>query len=356
MKMLRFYLVLIWLAVLAATASAQGRGVAEGRLINRTDPAIVAGNTELEVLLLSSGMDIIKTAITDARGAFRIDNLPDSMPLMLRAVYKGANYHGMLVFDENGKASLDLDVYETTTSMKDIRIETANMAFQIEGDHLHAVETFVVVNSSNPPRVYLNPEGNFRVSKAPGLLEPPGIRITAPGSEMPLSQSALESADGESYYSLYPLRPGGTIFEVHQTLPYTDGKYVYLKKFFQDIPEFSVGVIPLNMKLSGEGLKKTEDHAAENFSVYASGAVKAGDAVAWTFTGGTPVAAMEDVEDEHGLSETSIEVRDGIVGRYALTIGSLILAAFIIALLFSPGFGRNARLPEPESRTPREKP
>ena len=348
MKILRFYLILTWLAAAAVTAAAQGRGIAEGRLVNRTDQAVVAGNTELEVLVLSGGMDIIKTATTDARGTFRIDGLPDAMPLMLRAVYKGANYHGMLVFDTDGKARLDLDVFETTTSMKDIRVEAVNMAFQLAGDRLHAVENFVVVNSTSPPRVYLNPEGNFRVSKAPGILEPPQIRITAPGSEMPLTQSALESADGQSYYSLYPLRPGGTIFEVHQTLPYTDRKYVYERKFFQDIPEFSVGVIPFDMTLSGGGFKKTEDHAAENFAVYASGAVRAGDAVTWTFTGGTPVAAMED---EHGWDETTIEVRDGVVGRNAFAIGSMILTVFVLVLWLASS--RPAR--GPESRTPGEK-
>ena len=348
MKMLRFYLILIWLAAAATTAAAQGRGVAEGRLVNRTDQSIAAGNTELEVLLLSSGMDIIKTATTDARGTFRIEGLPDAMPLMLRAVYKGANYHGILVFDADGKARLDLDVYEPTASMKDIHVETANMAFQLEGDRLHAVETFVVVNSADPPRVYLNPEGNFRVSKAPGILAPPQIRITAPMSEMPFTQSALESSDGESYYSLYPLRPGDTIFEVRQTLPYADGKYVYERKFFQDIPEFSVGVIPLDMTLSGGGLKKTEDHAAENFSIYASGLVRAGDVVTWTFTGGTPVAAMED---EHDHGETNIEVRDGVVGRNALKIGSIILTVFVLVLWLA-GF-RPAR--EPERRAPGEK-
>ena len=348
MKTARFYLILIWLAAAATPATAQGGGVAEGRLVNRTDPAIAAGNTELEVLLLSSGMDIIKTATTDARGAFRIEDLPGAMPLMLRAVYKGANYHGMLIFDGDGNARLDLDVYEPTASMKDIRVEEANMAFQLAGDHLHAVETFVIVNDTSPPMVYLNPEGNFRISKAPGILEPPGFRITAPGSEMPLTQSALESADGKSYYSLYPLRPGGTIFEVHQTLPYTDGKYVYEKKFFQDIPEILVGAIPFDMALSGGELKKTEDHAAENFSVYASGAVRADDTVTWTFTGGTPVAEMDD----HGFGETMIMAMDGVVGRNALAIGSMILTAFVFALWFA--IIRPVRAPEPESRTSRE--
>ena len=350
MKTVRFYLVLICFVATAATSGAQDRGIAEGRLINRTDPAIIAGNTELEVLLLSSGMDIIKTAMTDARGVFRIEDLPDAMPLMLRAVYKGANYHGMLMFGADGIARLDLDVYEATTSMKDIRVEEVDMAFQLAGDRLHAVETYVVANTSSPPRVHLNPEGNFRVSKAPGILEPPRFRITAPGSEMPLTQSALESADGESYYSLYPLRPGNTIFEVHQTLPYADGKYVFEKKFFQDISEILVGVIPFDMTLSGGDLKKTEDHEAENFSVYAAGAVGANDTVTWTFAGGTPVLEMED---GHGWGETTIMAMDGIVGRNALTIGSIILAVFVLMLIFASR--RIPRAPEPEPGMSREK-
>ena len=346
MKTLRFYLILIWLAATVVTANAQDSGVAEGRLVNRTDPVIVAENTELEIFVLSGGMDVVRIATTDAQGSFRIEGLPNAMPLMLRAVYKGVNYHGMLVFDADGKADLELDVYEPTTSMADIRVEMATMAFQMEEDHLHAVGTFAIVNSTSPPRVYINPEGSFRVSKAPGILEPPHIRITAPGTEMPLAQSALESADGESYYSLYPLRPGGTIFEVHQMLPYTDGEYVYEKKIFQDIPEFSVGVIPFDMTLSGDGLKMTEEHAAENFAVYAANAVGAGDTLTWTFTGGTPVASGD-------RSETIIVAMDGVVGQNALTIGSMILMAFIIALWFA--LNRSAREPDPEPRTSGEK-
>jgi hypothetical protein len=161
---------------------------------------------------------------------------------------------------------------------------------------------------------------------------------------MPLTQSALESPDGESYYSLYPLRPGGTIFEVHQTLPYTDGKYVYEKKFFQDIPGFPVGVIPFDMTLSGGDLIMTEEHPAENFSVYEAGAIRAGDTVTWTFTGGTPVA-----EHDHDWGETTIMSTDGVVGRNALAIGSMILTVFVLALLFASR--RLSRGPEPRENS-----
>ena len=328
-KVLRVCLVLMWMAAVASSATAEGRGIAEGRLVNRTDLTISTGNTDLEILELSSGMETIKTARTDARGAFRIEGLPDGTPLMLRASYKGANYHGMLRFDANGTANLELEVYEPTSSMEGIRVETANMAFQLMGDHLHAVETFVFVNNTRPPRIYINPEGSFRVSRTPGVTETPQIKITAPGAEMPLTQSALVSTDGESYYSIYPLRPGGTIFEVHHFMPYADMEYVYEKKFFQDISEFSIGVIPFDMTISGRGIEKTEEYAAENFAVYGVDAVSAGDIVTWTFTGGTP----GDDNPEH--DESTIVAQDGFVGQNALTIGTMILSVFIIALYFT---------------------
>ena len=316
---------------LVATMSAQSLRVVEGQLVNRTDPAIVTGSTNLEVISLSGGMDTIKTTVTDTQGKFRIEGLPESVPLMLRAIYKGVNYHRMLNFDAGGTARLEVEVLEPTTSLNDIRVKSATLAFQLEGDHLHAIETWEIENQTTPPRVHLNPEGSFHISKAPSLSELPTIRAAAAGSEMPLTQPALEGADGKSYYSRYPLRPGLTIFEVRQTLPYTDSKYIYAKKFFMDTPEITIGVIPADMTLSGNDLVKTEINAEENFAVYSGTAVKAGTEVTWTFSGGTPVA-MAISDEENSGSETMIIAADGVIGRNALVIGPLLLLVFIVAL------------------------
>ena len=125
----------------------------------------------------------------------------------------------MLTMDATGRASADIEVYEPTTSMKDIRVERAQMAFQLAGDQLRSLETLTFNNQTKPPRTFASPEGAFRISKSAGIMEIPQIRVTAPGSSMPVVQPALESADGQSYYSQYPLRPGTTTFEVQQTLP-----------------------------------------------------------------------------------------------------------------------------------------
>jgi hypothetical protein len=337
MKKLRFFLILFWLGILPS-AFPQNRVLVEGRLINRTNPSIIASGIELELIELSSGMSIIKTATTDAAGKFRIEGLPESQQLMIRATYQGANYHSPLSFDSAGKASLEMEIFEATSSMKDIRVAGSQMAFQLVGDQLQAVETLIFNNATKPPRVFVHPEGTFRISKAPGILEPPKIRVTAPGTTLPLVQAALESADGQSYFSLYPLRPGMTTFEVQQTFPYADRQFTYVKKFYQNIEPINVGVIPQDLALSGKDLTKIQINSAENFAVYRSAPILAGSEIRWTFSGGTPTAAAAPAAApaaEPAAEESPVTAMPVEVERNALIIGPLLLLGFVLVLWYA---------------------
>ena len=331
MKILRFPILLLWFAFLPIVYPQQ-KGVVEGRLIDRTDSSIVARGVELEVIELGAGMSIIRVDKTDSSGRFRIEGLPENSRLMIRANYKGANYHSQFTFDHAGKATVEIEVYEPTTSMKEIEVEGIQMAFQVEGDRLKSLETVAFNNKTKPPRTFTSPEGNFRISKPPGILEPPEIRVTAPGSSLPLVQSALESADGQSYYSLYPLRPGVTTFEVQQLLPYANRSYTYVKKFYEDAGPIDIGVIPQDLVLSGKGLTKIQTDAQRNFSVYLSEPVKAGSVVEWTFTGGTPVAEQATSES---AEEPAITAMPNEIERNALIIGPLLLLGFILILWYA---------------------
>jgi hypothetical protein len=323
----------ISIAVLSIAAFPQQKGVVEGRLVNRTNPAIIARGVPIEIVGLAGGMSIIKSANTDSSGKFRIEGLPESEPLMIRAGYKGANYHAQMHFNETGKARVDIEVYEPTNSMAGISVDGIQMAFEAVGERLISVETISFNNKTNPPRTYVNSEGSLQVSKAAGIVEMPKIRVTAPGSSMPLIQTALESPDGQSYYSLYPLRPGITTFEIQQVLPYQNRSYAFTKKFFQDIRSISIGVIPKDIALSGQGLSKIQTDSGKNFSVYMSPPVKAGLEVTWNFSGGTVVEEPRQSSDAEG--ESNITVMPNIVGRNGLIIGPLLLAGFILVLWYA---------------------
>jgi hypothetical protein len=326
------FFLLIWLAILPAAYS-QPNGIVEGRLINRTDPTIIARGATVEVIELGGGMSIVKAATTDASAKFRIEGLPENQRLMIRVNYKEANYHGQLSFNSSGKAYVEIEVYEPTVSMKEIPVEGIQMAFQMVGNQLRSMETITFINKTRPPRTFTSPEGNFRISKPPGIVEPPQIRVTAPGSSMPLVQPALESADGKSYYSLYPLRPGVTTFEVQQILPYANRSYTYTRRFYQDAGPIDIGVIPQDLTLSGRGLSKIETNTQNNFAVYRSAPIKAGSEIVWTFSGGTPVSGPES--SETAGSNSTVTAMPGSVGRNALIIGPLLLLGFILVLWYA---------------------
>jgi hypothetical protein len=336
MKKISIAIFLVFLTLHPA-AYPQQKGIAEGRLINLTDPSIIPRNVELEVIELGGGMSIIKSATSDGSGKFRIEGLPVEQRLIIRANYKGANYHSPMTFAD-GKAKVELGVYEPTTSMKDIQIESVSIAFQVIGDQLKSLETVTFNNKTKPPKTFANPEGNFRVSKLPGILEPPNLRVTAPGSSMPLVQSALESADGKSYYSLYPLRPGTTTFEVQQLLPYANKRYTFVKRFYQDIPKLDVGVLPQDVVLSGTGLSKIQGDSQKSFAVYSGVPVKAGAEVVWEFSGGTPVPEPEPAAAE---GEQQVTAMPNAVGHNAMILGPLLLMGLVLVLWYACARSQN---------------
>jgi hypothetical protein len=252
--------------------------------------------------------------------------------LIARAVYQNANYHAQVVYDESGRADVEIKIYEATTSMKGIRVQEYQMVFEATGNHLQSLDTIEIHNETDPMKTFMNPEGNFRFSKAPGILSLPQMRITAAGSSLPVVQSPLESPDGRSYYSLYPLRPGETTIDIFQIMPYENRNYDYVKKFYCPVPSIEIGVIPMDMELSGAGLAKIRTDPQKNVAVYRSGPVDAGTEVKWTFSGGTPVEERAPSVSE---AESNIRSLPNAVQRSALVVGPLLLMGFVLVLWYA---------------------
>jgi hypothetical protein len=336
--MKRALLLTLAAAWLPLNAHAQGRGIVEGRLVNASNPANLPAKVPLDVISLADGMSVVKSAASDAAGKFRIEGLPADGPLLIRANYGEAKYYGQAAFDAAGKAQVEIQVYEVTTSLQGITLESCQTAFKLGTDGLNSLESYTFRNESKPPRTFMREDGNFRFSKAPGITIPPSLSVTGPGSSMPVNQSPLESPDGQSYYSLFPLRPGATTFEVAQTLPYTAGSYVYRKKFYQDMPALGIGVIPRDMKISGGGLTLAREDAAQNMAFYSTGPIKAGTEVVWTLSGGTPVVETPQPEAQMPApaAETAgVRPMPTEIGRNAIAIGALLLIGLVTILWYA---------------------
>jgi hypothetical protein len=321
-----------------AMAAAQSQGIVDGKLINGTDSSLIPADVDLDVISLNNGMSIIKSGKTDREGKFRFDGVPTDAEIMIRANYKSASYLAQATFDKSDKASVEIKVYETTKSMNGIKVQAIQIAIQSTGGRLQAVETISFDNQTKPPQTFMNEEGNYRFSKLADILEVPEMRVTAPGSSMPLTQTPLESPDGQSYYSIYPLRPGVTTFEVRQILPYQNKSYIFRKRFFYDANAFNIGVIPYDTNLSGDGLSKIQTDVEKNFSVYRGGQVKAGTEVVFTLSGGTTSPGTQTSSETTDSGQTTIRSFPNTVGLNAATIVSLLLMGFVLVLWYAINF------------------
>lgn len=314
-------------------AAAQS-GVVEGSLVNRTDARMVPAGVDVDIIQLAGGMRVLRSVKTDAAGRFRATGVPTDSQLMVQATYKSVRYHQIADFDASGTARVEIPVYETTRSMKGVRLRDVRIAFQYDGDRLRCLESYSLENAADPPRTIVSEEGSFRFSKAPGILEVPKMSVIAPGAMFPLTEAPLESADGTSYYSLYPLRPGVTTFEIEQALPYANRSYAYEKRFYQDVDKLDIGVIPADTEVSGTGLTRVQTDREHNFAIYSAGPIRANTPVIWTFSGGTPVPGAHS---ESASGRGRIVPMPGRAGRNAMVVGPLLLLGFILALWLSIG-------------------
>ncbi len=323
-------------ALLSSAMYAQGQGVVDGRIINATNPANVLARVSVDVIGLAGGMSVLKSATTDATGKFHIDGLPTNGPLLIRATYGAVSYYGQTGLDGSSKAQVEIQVYEPTTSWQGITVEKPQIASKLTVNGLRINESYTIKNETKPPRGLMRDDGNFRFSKAPGILQPPDLSISGSAVSMPVSQPPLESSDGQSYYSLYPLRPGITTFNIEQIVPYQNGSYTYRKKFYRDVSSVEIGVMPREMKLSGDGVSKVQDNEAENYTLYSVGPIKAGTEVVWTFTGGTPVVEAPAPEASPAPADgTGIRPMPTLVGQNAMIIGPLLLISLVIVLWYA---------------------
>jgi hypothetical protein len=323
-----------------AIAAEQSAGVIEGSLRNGTNPSLVPADVDVDVIALSGGMSIIKSGKSGKEGKFHFDGVPTGSEIMVRANYKSASYLAHTEFDNTGKALVDMKVYETTKSMNGIRVQAAQLAIQATGSQLRIVETTSFDNQTTPPLTFMNEEGNYRFSKPSDILEMPSMRVTAPGSSMPLTQTPLESPDAQSYYSIYPLRPGVTTFEVLEILPYQNKSYAYRKKFFYDVESLDVGVIPYDLNLSGAEFSRIETNVQKNFSIYRRKQIKAGTEVTLTLSGGAATTDEQTSGDTAGSVQTTVQSFPNSVGLNAATIVCLLLMGFVIVLWYAVNYAK----------------
>jgi hypothetical protein len=205
----------LWLlAMLLTPCSALYAATMHGTVKNGTTGKPAA---EVEVILiqLQGGMQPVLNTKTDAQGQFTFD-FPaiGTQPMLLRAVYRGVNFHQPL---PPGQNEAQVEVFEPSRDPKTIEVESHFVIFQPNGATLVVGEEYSIKNASQPPEAYFRADGNFDFALPAGATLK---QIAAQGpSGMPVVQAPIDR--GKDRYSVaYAFRPGENGVRFSYELPY----------------------------------------------------------------------------------------------------------------------------------------
>ncbi len=313
-----------------AVAWAADAGTVKGKVVNGTTGKPGAA-VEVILIQLKGGMQPVANTKTNMQGEFSF-NSPEigAQPMLVRAVYKGVNFHQAL---PPGKDSVEVSVYDLSNDAKTISVPSHLVIFQPNGATLTVAEQMLVRNESKPPMAYFRPDGSFRVS----LPEKAQLRqIAASGpSGMPVVQAPIDL--GKNKYAIaFAFRPGDNEVRLAYELPYMgDATTVKLSPSYGE--SRVIVVVPPTVTVSGDhlqsagqeqGMNLFEHSFAENagpFTVSLSGTAPAPDASSGS-TGAQ--GANGRLGGEEGGGGTPIQVVPGRLDALKWWIVGVMLLGF----------------------------
>ena len=266
------------LALLGFAAASQA-GTVHGTVNNGTTGKPGAG-VEVILIQLQGGMQPIANTKTDGAGQFSFENPSiGAQPMLVRAVYKGVNFHQPL---PPGKDSVSVEVFEPTGDAKTISVPSHVVIFQPNGTTLIVGEEYGVKNDSKPPQAFFRTEGNFE-AMLPDKAELKQIAASGP-SGMPVVQAPIDK--GKNKYAIaFAFRPGESEVRLSYEVPYPNNSATVKLPTAYGGGRLLV-VAPPSVQLRGDGLEMAGQEQGMN--IYERSNVAAGTMIAVTLSGTAP--------------------------------------------------------------------
>ena len=184
-------LALLALAALAF-ASAANAGTVTGTVINGTTGK-PAANIQMILIQLQGGMQPVAETKTDAQGKYSFDNPQlGAGPMLIRAVYRGVNYHDPAT---PGKNVVDMQVFDPTDKPGAVTVSAHAIILQPDGSDLDVGEEYNITNKTSPPLAYYKAGGSFEYSLPQGAADNQVSAVSSAG--MPVIQSPIDKGKGK---------------------------------------------------------------------------------------------------------------------------------------------------------------
>src|SRR5579859_6209018 len=240
----------------SACGSAQAATV-QGKVTNATTGKPAAA-VEVILIQLQGGMQPIANTKTDAQGQFMFDHPGiGAQPMLVRAVYKGVNFHQPL---PPGKDSVEVNVYDVSGDAKTVTVPSHLIIFQPNGATLTVAEQLLVRNDTKPPVAFFRADGNFQFS-LPEKADLKQVAAAGPAG-MPVTQTPIEKG-GNKYAFAYAFRPGDSEVRLAYELPYT-GDTATLKVALSHGEQRVILVVPPSVTLAGDQLNSAGQEQGMN--------------------------------------------------------------------------------------------
>lgn len=245
-----------WLMLLTAAFGANA-GTVQGKVTNGTTGKPAAA-VEVVLIQLQGGMQPVANTKTNAQGEFTFDHPGiGAQPMLVRAIYKGVNFHQPL---PPGRNSVDVSVYDLSHDAKTISVPSHLVIFQPNGATLTVAEQMLVRNESKPPMAYFRPDGSFQVT-LPDKAKLRQIAASGP-SGMPVVQAPIEMGN-DKYAIAFAFRPGDNEVRLAYELPYPGDSATV--KLLQSYGESRViVVVPPTVTVSGDHLQSAGQEQGMN--------------------------------------------------------------------------------------------
>lgn len=255
-------------------------GTLNGTVRNGTTNEPATG-VDIILFRLQGGMEVAATTKTDSQGRYSLqDPAQGQAPMLLRATYKGVNYHQPVT---PGKTSVDVTVYEPTENLDAFSVADRAIILQPSSSGLSVGEIYDIENKTQPPKAYFRQNGSFEFSL------PEGAQVSevsaSDASGMPVKQGTIDK--GKNLEAIdYPFRPGESGVRISYNMPYSGAANL---KFVSPYTTGRFAVFaPPGVQVTGDGLSAAGQE--QGFTAYVRDAVSANTPVSVSISGTAPIS------------------------------------------------------------------
>ena len=280
------------LAVCLAAVNAQAFNV-HGTVTNGTTGKPVDA---AHVIIIQPSAGMLEVGSTEAKnGAFEVTNLSNDAPVyVLRVEFAGTTYNEPVRVTGEDQ-TVDISVFETTTSWNQVTVVVPHLAAARTGNELVIEQMYEITNATEPAKTITGKDGAFKVFLPADMDSLTDCFVTA--GEMPLKRTPIPTDVADLYGIDYPIRPGITRLSISYHVPYT-GTYTLKHKFAQAVSHMSVFAVDSTLTVTSTSHQFASTESVHGMTAYAVHDIHANSTVALTFTGGDPDFAGLDVDEK----------------------------------------------------------